>query len=324
MDANIQTDFLNDDFMKPKINYWGQLGILMGLVIAGAIVAALMQFIILLTMINFSELMSLMGNETKLMQIMAKPENFNKVVLMQALGTFIMMAIPAIAFAKIVNQKVEPYFGFKTKVNAIQIFLVIVIALVGLGLSGSLGELTKVLPMTKGFRAMAEKMEKAYEAGVMMFVNMKTFGDYLFSILMIAVLPAIFEELLFRGALQNLCVKWFKQPHIAIAFTAIWFSLVHFSIMGFLSRMMLGMVLGYLYHYGKSIWLNILMHFINNGIAVTAMYFAIKSGQDASQSMNDTFPLWIGAVTLVMMIGLLIVYKKVCERNNATINNFTI
>ncbi|MCX6210208.1 MAG: CPBP family intramembrane metalloprotease [Bacteroidetes bacterium] len=313
---------MNDDFTKPKMSYWGQFGILLGLVIVGAILTGIMQFAILLSMIKFKDLLSTMGNETQLMNLMSKPENFTKVVLMQALGTFIMMAIPAYFFVKIVNGKVESYIGFKTKINIVQVLLVIVIALVGLGLSGGLGEFTKVLPMSKSFRAMAERMEKTYETGVMMFVNMKTFGDYLFSMLMIAILPAVFEELLFRGALQNLFVKWFKQHHIAILFTAICFSLVHFSIMGFLSRMMLGMVLGYVYYYSKSIWLNMLMHFINNGIAVTAMYFAIKSGEDATKTINETYPLWLGGVTLIIMIGLLMVYKKVCDKKNLSTNQF--
>ncbi len=322
MDANIQPDFLNDDFTKPKpISYWGQLGILLGLIIGGAIVAAFVQLIIFLTMTDFKTLMS--GNADKLMDVMTNPANVSKVMLMQVLGTLVLMAIPAFAFARIVNKQPIQYLGLNHKINFTQVGLVVAIAFVGLILSGALGELNQMIPISHKLKLKFDKMEADYAKQIMIFSNMKTIGDYLVSMILVAVLPAIFEELLFRGAIQKLFVNWFKEPHFAIFFTAFWFSIIHFSWYGFLPRMMLGAVLGYLFYYGKSLWLNILMHFINNGIAITAMYFALKNGQDAAKTMNDTFPLWLGAIALVMMIGLLIVYKRVCEKNNTTLNQFS-
>ena len=56
------------------------------------------------------------------------------------------------------------------------------------------------------------------------------------------------------------------------------------------------------------------MHFINNGIAITAMYLATSKGQSAKDVMDESYPLWIGAVALITVIGLMIVYKKICDR----------
>ncbi|MEI6799666.1 MAG: hypothetical protein WCO04_10710 [Pseudomonadota bacterium] len=180
MDANIQPNFFNDDFTKRKYSYLEKFGILSGLVIGGFILAAVIQLSIMLTMINFKDIFNL--KEETLFAIMAKPENFTKTVLMQGLGTLVLMAIPAFVYAKIVSNNAVVFLGFNRKISIKQVLFVVGIAIAGMILSGSLGELTKVI-IPNFLKAKADKMEAAYEAGVMMFVNMKSFGDYLFSLL---------------------------------------------------------------------------------------------------------------------------------------------
>lgn len=316
MDANIQTDFLNDDFMKPKYSNWSKLGILIGLILAGLIAAGIMQFIILFTMIDLKNLSSL--SQENLIAVMAKPENFTKVVIMQGLGTFLLMALPAFFYTKIVHQNAIANLGFNSRFTVKQVIWVIGIAAVGMLLSSSLGEFTKII-LPKALKTVADKWESNYEDGVAMFVNMKTIGDYAFSLFMIAILPAVFEEILFRGAIQKLLFDWSKNVQISLIITAILFSAVHTSIYGFLARFMLGYVLGYIYHYGKSLWLNILMHFINNGVAVTAIYFALKQGASIKGSMEDSMPIWVLPVSLSAMITLLLFFKKETDKNNSSI-----
>lgn len=316
MDANIQTDFLNDDFMKPKYSNWSKLGILIGLILAGLIAAGIMQFIILFTMIDLKNLSSL--SQENLIAVMAKPENFTKVVIMQGLGTFLLMALPAFFYAKIVHQNAIANLGFNSRFTVKQVIWIIGIAAVGMLLSSSLGEFTKII-LPKALKTVADKWESNYEDGVAMFVNMKTIGDYAFSLFMIAILPAVFEEILFRGAIQKLLFDWSKNVQISLIITAILFSAVHTSIYGFLARFMLGYVLGYIYHYGKSLWLNILMHFINNGVAVTAIYFALKQGVSIKGSMEDSMPIWVLPVSLSAMITLLLFFKKETDKNNSPI-----
>jgi uncharacterized protein len=312
MNANIQPNDWFTEVTKPKFSYWGQLGILIGLIGVGMIVATLIQLGFALAMVDGKSFFSL--DENKLIEIMAKPQNFNKVVWMQVLGTLTIMALPAYVFAKIVSKQPLQYVGFSKKINYNILGLVIIIAIVGLALSASLGEVSKHIPLSNYWKLKADKWEGNYEKEIMIFANMKTWFDYFYSLILIAILPAIFEELLFRGALQNLLTKWTTKPHIAIAITAFLFSIMHISFYGFLSRMMLGMVLGYVYYYGKNIWLNILMHFINNGVAITAMFWALQSGHSATETMNDTLPMWIAPVSLIAMIGLLVGYKKICEK----------
>jgi membrane protease YdiL (CAAX protease family) len=93
------------------------------------------------------------------------------------------------------------------------------------------------------------------------------------NIIVIAILPALGEELLFRGVIQQIFQKMFKSGHLAIWVTAIIFSSIHLQFYGFLPRLLLGLVFGYLFYWGRSIWLPVTAHFINNAIPVISSYF---------------------------------------------------
>lgn len=103
-------------------------------------------------------------------------------------------------------------------------------------------------------------------------------GDLIINIIVLAVVPAFCEELFFRGALQQTLDSCFRgKHHLAIWTTAAIFSLMHGEIFAFLPRLLLGLLLGYFFFYGRSIWLNIAAHFLNN-LTVVIMYFLAAHG----------------------------------------------
>ena len=304
---------------KPRISNFGQFGILIGLFGAGTILAVIIQTLFALSMVNMSDMMG--GNGKALLDALALPQNVNKVRWMQSLGTFAMMFLPAFFFALIVSKKPFQYLGLSKSAHTNQILIVIGIAITALFLSGGLGELNKIIPIPQNWAAKFKAMEDTYAEQVMMIASMKSFGDYLISILMIAVLPALFEELFFRGALQQLFVNWFNNAHVAILITSIFFSIIHFSYYGFLPRLALGLMLGYIFYYSKNIWLNILMHFINNAVAITALYFTSTKGGDVKKAMDESYPIWVAAVTLIVVLYLFKLFKAACEKHQIEESN---
>jgi membrane protease YdiL (CAAX protease family) len=106
------------------------------------------------------------------------------------------------------------------------------------------------------------------------FLNMPSFGSLAFNLVMIAMLPAIGEEFLFRGLIQRLLRDWLGNVHVAIFIAAILFSALHMQFYGFLPRMMLGVMFGYLFYWSGSLWVPVFGHFINNGSAVIFAYLA--------------------------------------------------
>lgn len=101
----------------------------------------------------------------------------------------------------------------------------------------------------------------------------------LLSLLGMALIPALCEELFFRAGVQNLLRCWFKNPHAAVWVTAAVFSLAHGEVFAFLPRFLLGALLGYLYLYGRSLWVNVTAHFVNNAIIVLA--YVLMTGEDS-------------------------------------------
>ena len=135
------------------------------------------------------------------------------------------------------------------------------------------------------------------------FLRMDSLGDLSFNLLVLAIIPAIGEELLFRGYLQQTFAKWFGKPHVAIIVTALLFSAIHMQFQGFLPRLALGVVLGYLFYWSGSLWLPIIAHFINNAMAISFTYTALLD----YAYLTENTATWQEAFFSFMAVGLLII-----------------
>ncbi|MEE9438071.1 MAG: CPBP family intramembrane glutamic endopeptidase [Saprospiraceae bacterium] len=141
-------------------------------------------------------------------------------------------------------------------------------------------------------------------------------GDLFVNILIIAVLPAIGEELLFRGVIQNELVKKITNPHVAIGITAFIFSAIHLQVLGFIPKFILGLILGYSYYWTKSIWYPILLHFFNNGLQTVLLYFSGDQLDLESADLNNPNYLHImfGIIISILMCHLVI--KNIPKEKN--------
>ena len=118
-----------------------------------------------------------------------------------------------------------------------------------------------------------KETEKAAERMIETFLAADTVTDLMVNILIIAVVPAIGEELLFRGVIQRLFSEWTRNHHAGIWISAIIFSAMHLQFFGFLPRTMLGVLFGYMLVWSGKMWIPIVAHFVNNAMAVTVYYF---------------------------------------------------
>jgi hypothetical protein len=111
-----------------------------------------------------------------------------------------------------------------------------------------------------------------------------------------AVIPAICEELFFRVGLQQLLGKWFKNDHVAVVVTAFVFSLVHLDMSGFLVRFVMGLVLGYVFLYSRSLVPNVMLHFLNNAVATISTYVAIRNRTPLAKLEEPWMVHWLPTV----------------------------
>lgn len=121
-----------------------------------------------------------------------------------------------------------------------------------------------------------QNMEKAATEVTERMLRVNTIGGLLYNLLIIALIPAMGEELTFRGVVQQALVKGCKNVHVGVILSAAIFSFIHFQFYGFLPRMFLGILLGYMFYITGSLWMSILMHFVNNGSVVLIYYLNNK------------------------------------------------
>lgn len=136
-----------------------------------------------------------------------------------------------------------------------------------------------------------------------------------FNLLIIAVIPAIGEELIFRGILQKKLLEQFKHPHVAIWLAALIFSAIHMQFQGFLSRMLLGAILGYLYHWSGNLWVAIFAHFVNNAVQIIGQYFFQKGVTEINldESMIEV-NWWVTIIAFIVVGGLSYAMMKLNNR----------
>ena len=299
-------------FATKRFNYWGQLGVLTAFLGAGLIVGGFASLLPLLGKFNLKDFSG--GSSAAIMDKLLVPQNATALRWMQFISTFFLFFLPPFFYALVCHKKPFMHLGFKHTVNVKQALVVVLIMLACLPIVGAMQELTEMLPWSKATLLHFKQAEDDYNKQVMVIARMDNFFDYLVSVVMIAFLPAVFEETLFRGGLQNLLSRWFKMPIVAVVITSVIFSAVHGSYLGFLSRFALGFVLGWVYYRTGNIWLNIIGHFFNNAFAVTALYISTKPGTAPDPSkIDDHFPLWIGLAGIAAVYGLFIFFEKLIK-----------
>lgn len=139
------------------------------------------------------------------------------------------------------------------------------------------------------------KLQEQTEGLVEQMFATDTVGGLLANLLVIALIPAICEEVFFRAGIQNLLQRWTRNPHVAIWLTAVIFSLGHGEVFSFMPRFVMGAMLGYLYVYGGSLLPNVAAHFVNNAL-VTVLYWLVARGV---LDIDPEAPLGIGTTLIV-------------------------
>jgi len=162
--------------------------------------------------------------------------------------------------------------------------------------------LNQMLPLP----AWADTMEEQTGDLIQTILVMESPLEFLFTLTIVAVIPAIGEELIFRGILQRRLEEIMQKPHLAILISALIFSFIHFQFAGFLPRVVLGLLLGYLYFWTRNLWVPILAHFVINGFQVTAAYFAKDKIEDLK--VEELTELPASQILITAAVSLIFIY----------------
>lgn len=162
----------------------------------------------------------------------------------------------------------------------------------------------------KGIEEAAHRAEKTAGTLTEILVQYNGIGSFLLVFVVVSILPAIGEELVFRGIVQNELIHIWNKKHFAVWVTGFIFSFIHFQFLGFIPRMLLGVLFGYCYLWTNSLWVPIAMHFINNALTLIVSAFFKDSFLNESQQTNTAFDIRFFIAYIVAQVIFLILYYK--------------
>ncbi|SDM43041.1 CPBP family intramembrane glutamic endopeptidase [Siphonobacter aquaeclarae] len=225
------------------------------------------------------------------------PNGWLATMLVQALASLFSYAFSAWVFIRLIEKR-NPFPAVKSSPLFWILTPVVVIAFIPF--NGLVFEWNQLLPMPQWMLDMEQKLKALTEY----LTDFRTPAHFLLGLLVIGVIPALGEEMLFRGTLQPIFQRWSGSTHVGILVAAAVFSAIHVQFMGFFPRMLLGALFGYLYVWSGNLWVPVWAHFVNNGFTVTMMHLKKQGVTDVNPDEN--VPLAIAAVSLAATIGILI------------------
>jgi len=178
-------------------------------------------------------------------------------------------------------------------------------------------EWNKNLHLPANFNALEQslaQLEKQLDDLTKIIVIYDSVPSFIACLVVVAILPAISEELVFRGIMQNEFYFIFRNPHIAIWLSAFFFSFLHFQFFGFVPRLLLGALFGYLYYWSGSIYTSMFLHFTNNTISLLTINFLQKKVISFDPDKADNFPIPIVAVSVGLSAFFLFFYYRLSKK----------
>lgn len=297
---------------KPWVMLLALIGIsLGGILLIGQILALLSAMI--MTGGGLGEIQDILLNPT------AYPDQRTAILIMQGMSSFGGFIIAPLIFyylmvkGNLINDffKWSPNTFNLVMITIMMVFSFMIVNTVFIEWNANI----KLPEFMSGFESWATDLEESMADITKYLTNFESTGYFLLTLIIIAVIPGVGEEILFRGYLQNIFRKMIKNDHVAIWLAAILFSAIHFQFYGFLPRMLLGALFGYLYLWTGNLLIPIIAHFLNNSISLLALFVYQKGLTDFDAESTEALPVVYVAIFSVIFIITIVYFKNNTEKS---------
>ena len=283
--------------------------LLLLLILAGAFVFTLVGAVIGGVIYGMPDLLKFLTGDLR--------ANLSLTKVIQIASSIGMFVVPALLFARMENRDWQGYLKLKRSLPVLFALTVVVMftSVPLLELSVEINQSMKLPGFLQDLEGWMRQQEDQMAELTKQLLTMKTVGALLVNLVMLAVIPALGEEFIFRGCLQRIFKQLTGNHHVAIWLTAIIFSSIHMQFYGFIPRMLLGAMFGYLLVWSNSLWLPILAHFVNNATAVLTAYVYQQQGkslEQLDQPEASSWPVYLASFAVTTAV-LWYFYKKAHE-----------
>ena len=238
----------------------------------------------------------------------------NGLLFMQGVQTIVLFGVTALVGVWLTERE-NPFnqMSLNRRLSFKQALISFFFAVAALPLIAMLAEWNKGMEFPSFLASVEEMMrtmEESAKALTERFLNTSSVGMMFINLFVMAFLPAMCEEMLFRGWLQRVLVARVNY-HVAIWVVAFIFSAIHFQFYGFVPRMLIGAALGYLYCYTGSLWAPIIAHFTNNAMAVVTAFLSYNGYTSIDFDLIGTGDTWyLSVASVAVCLALIGVVKR--------------
>lgn len=270
------------------------IGPLLGLVVAGLVYQGEGSLVNILS--------NLKGDEDVMTELL----------VMQGVAALVgLIIIPFIYIAFIEHKRIAAFFPSNDKLGANLLIIVVlwVFFIAAISPITAWNANVDYPDWLNGFEQWARAEEDKLQVLTNLLTNFKTPAHFAAALLVVAVLPALGEEFIFRGLIQRELWRGTRNPHLAIWTAALLFSAVHLQFYGFVPRLLLGALFGYLYYWSGTLWVPVFAHLVNNGLALLSVYLHQREVVDVNLEDSEAAP-WPYVIVGVVVTTLLLYYFR--------------
>ncbi|HKG08914.1 MAG TPA: CPBP family intramembrane glutamic endopeptidase [Pedobacter sp.] len=284
-----------------------QLFMLIVFAVGGIVAAILLTVLVCLVvygshaisnLTHFLDSAGMLKTEAKILQIFT------------SLGFFM---VPAVFLALYEGKSPGNFYNFKRPklIITVLVFLLMAVSMPLMEWSAILNQKMVFPEFLKPVEAWMKQKEKEALGMTIALLTMRHIWDLILNLFMIALLPAVAEELMFRGGVQRTFMRIFGNPHVAIWLSAAIFSAIHLQFYGFLPRMLLGAGFGYIYLWSHSLWYAMLAHFLNNAYSVLVVWYMQRHSLPWTEADSVPHFPWYGyVISSLLTIFAFLYFKK--------------
>ncbi|MCH8318245.1 MAG: CPBP family intramembrane metalloprotease [Bacteroidetes bacterium] len=263
------------------------------------------------------------------------PESKIPFLVIQGIVSLGMFVIAPLLFIRFIDREVPGNLGkqgagsrakkglrFATDLRLQPILLTIMVVILFMPLNSVIIEWNaniKFPEILSSFEQWAAEKELMLKELTNLITDFTSFPQFLLGVLVIAIIPAAGEELVFRGLIQNKLFQLTKNWHIAIWISAFLFSAIHMQFYGFFPRMLLGIIFGYLYLWSGNLLIPVIAHFVNNCFTAVIIYLRNLNIITFDIESTEAIPIEFVILSLILTIGLIYWFRKYYQQ--LTVNN---
>ena len=246
-------------------------------------------------------------------------QDLKNLQITQIISGVVGFLMPAVVYAMLVQEKPWIYLGFNklpiwSLLGIVAMFTIIPFLSLVTDWNDSISFPESMSAIEEQMRSLQARSEEV----IKLFIGQ---GSLFSSLMIVALLAAISEELLFRSVIQKALIKLFKNVHVAIIVTAFVFSAFHGDFFGFFPRLILGIMLGYMFWMSGSIFPSMLMHFVNNATIVILYYLNTRGFSNIDvEHFGSTDNVLVIILSLITTVAIFIICWRLKNKTEQLTN----